>query len=231
MELCIDIGYDKKKPLYTDVRLSFARGDIINVVGDNGSGKSTLYKTLCGSIPPLRGEVPRTVTDSCMLVSDGIRPPAELLVSDIFDLLGNNAMEVRGTYPQIDSVLSVLMEQRIGSLSFGQRRILEIASALSSNKHILILDEALANLDFINRMACIQIVQGLNDCMVFNTSHDLGDVIELGGRIIFLDKHIHKFVEYEGDRTVESLRRFMEARILATANRHHVHGRGSHAKV
>ena len=42
MELRIDIGYDRKRPLYTDVCLSFVRGDIINVVGDNGSGKSTL---------------------------------------------------------------------------------------------------------------------------------------------------------------------------------------------
>ena len=81
MELRIDIGYDRKRPLYTDVCLSFVRGDIINVVGDNGSGKSTLYKTLCGSIPPLRGKVPREVTDSCMLVSDTIRPPSELLVT------------------------------------------------------------------------------------------------------------------------------------------------------
>lgn len=181
MELRIDIGYDRKRPLYTDVCLSFVRGDIINVVGDNGSGKSTLYKTLCGSIPPLRGKVPREVTDSCMLVSDTIRPPSELLVSDVFDLIGDLASTIRDAYPQISSVLGPLMGRRIGSLSFGQRRILEIASVLSSSKSILILDEALANLDFINRLACIQIVQRLDDQVVFNTSHDLGDVIELGG--------------------------------------------------
>lgn len=181
MELRIDIGYDRKRPLYTDVCLSFVRGDIINVVGDNGSGKSTLYKTLCGSIPPLRGKVPREVTDSCMLVSDTIRPPSELLVSDMFDLIGDLASTIRDAYPQISSVLGPLMGRRIGSLSFGQRRILEIASVLSSSKSILILDEALANLDFINRLACIQIVQRLDDQVVFNTSHDLGDVIELGG--------------------------------------------------
>ena len=218
MELRIDIGYDRKRPLYTDVCLSFVRGDIINVVGDNGSGKSTLYKTLCGSIPPLRGKIPREVADSCMLVSDTIRPPSELLVSDVFDLIGDSASAIRDAYPQISSVLGPLMGRRIGSLSFGQRRILEIASVLSSSKSILILDEALANLDFINRLTCIQIVQRLDDQVVFNTSHDLGDVIELGGRIIFLDRRAHAFVEYEGERTVESLRKFMGSRILTATS-------------
>lgn len=39
-----------------------------------------------------------------------------------------------------------------------------------------------------------------------------------GGRIIFLDRHAHAFVEYGGERTVESLRKFMGSRILTATS-------------
>ena len=36
--------------------------------------------------------------------------------------------------------------------------------------------------------------------------------------IIFLDRHAHAFVEYGGERTVESLRKFMGSRILTATS-------------
>ena len=40
-----------------DVSLSVAEGRFVTVVGPNGAGKSTLFKTICGIVPPVQGDI------------------------------------------------------------------------------------------------------------------------------------------------------------------------------
>jgi ABC-type multidrug transport system ATPase subunit len=209
----IDIGYNIEHPLYRDVDISFQKGEIINIIGDNGSGKSTFYRTLSGTIPPLRGQIPAEIIGACAVISDDVAPPKESRVSDIYDLLGGVSI-VESRCPEIGRKLHPCIYQTLETLSSGQRRMLEIASALVAGKKILIFDEAFGNLDFSNREMCIHLVRGLKDVTIFNTSHNLEDVVELGGKIIFLDARRSEFVAYTGARTVECIRRFMASRIL-----------------
>lgn len=210
MELRLDIGYDRKKPLLAGLVLSFESGDIINIVGDNGCGKSTLYKTIAGTLPPLKGSIPRDVIDRCSLISDKISPPSEVLVSDLTALVESDfSGRINSISPLIASSVNHLRDCRVSTLSTGQRRLLEISLALASGKRILVLDEAFSGLDCRSREACLEAIKSLNGVTIFNTSHNLEDPIALGGKILFLDASHSRLVEYGGARTVECLRQFM----------------------
>lgn len=75
------------------------------------------------------------------------------------------------------------------------------------------LDEALSGLDYRSRQACIDAVLALEGATILATSHNLEDVLALGGRILSLDAEERALVEYPGERTVEALRAFMTARM------------------
>lgn len=46
-----------KKPLFSDVNLTFSHGNCYGIIGANGAGKSTLMRILSGQLPPTSGTV------------------------------------------------------------------------------------------------------------------------------------------------------------------------------
>ena len=86
--------------------------------------------------------------------------------------------------------------------------MVEIASALSAHKEILILDEAFALLDYKNKILVVNILKDLQKTVVFNTSHNLEDVILLGGSVYILRPDTHEFLAYSGEMTVEGIRKY-----------------------
>ena len=72
-------------------------------------------------------------------------------------------------------------------LSGGQRRRVAIATVLSMEPAILVLDEPTANLDFISRRDLIDLLKGFTHTQLIAT-HDLDMVRELCGRTIVLDE-------------------------------------------
>ena len=210
MQLRLDIGYKRNVPLLIDLPISFDLGTTINIVGDNGCGKTTLYKTFAGVIPPLKGSVPHLITGSCSLISDRIQPPHEASVDDLLKLIGPQCFErLCDCSPMLADSVSLLLHSKVSALSTGQRRLLEISLVLAAGKQILLLDEAFSGLDYRSRETCLDAVKKLQGITVFNTSHNLEDVIDLGGEIFFLDAASSQLIRYDGSRTVEELRQFM----------------------
>lgn len=72
-------------------------------------------------------------------------------------------------------------------LSGGQRRRVAIATVLSMEPAILVLDEPTANLDFISRRDLLDLLKGFTHTQLIAT-HDLDMVRELCGRTIVLDE-------------------------------------------
>ena len=50
-------GYDKAKPLFSDVSFAVRRGERVLLLGPNGCGKSTLMKLLSGHLAPDGGYI------------------------------------------------------------------------------------------------------------------------------------------------------------------------------
>lgn len=210
----ISIGYSKTNMLYKDVHLSIEIGKIYNIIGENGAGKSTFYKTLIGAVPPLEGSVPMELKKKIAIVSDYVSLPDELYVNDILDFVGKQRVKnVKKNYERIYEIADSLKGQMIKKLSTGQKRMLEIFTILSSDKEILILDEACNGLDYKNRDYFLKNIKQLseqNGVTIFNTSHNLEDVVELGGSMYVLDKYSKRIHLYHGEKTVEQINLFMK---------------------
>lgn len=213
MELQLDIGY-KNNALYTDAVLSFPKKGIVTFIGENGSGKSTIYKTLLGMIPSIRGSVPSSFAEFGAIISDYVHIPEEISVADVLALLGREKVDyVKHNYCDLYNYVSKLSHLRIKVLSSGQKRIVEIFTVLSSKKKFIFLDEATNALDFKNKQLFLRYVKELSDrdVLFFHTTHDLSDVIYLGGIVYGLFKSNKKIIKYEGKLdSIDSLQRFLE---------------------
>lgn len=210
----LSIGYSKTNMLYKDVHLSIETGKIYNIIGENGAGKSTFYKTLLGAIPPLEGNVPVQLKRKIAIVSDYVSLPDELYVNDILSFIGKRHVKnVKKNYERIYEIIDSLKGQMIKKMSTGQKRMLEIFTILSSDKEILILDEACNGLDYKNKEYFLKNIKQLseqNGVTIFHTSHNLEDVVELGGAMYVLDKYSKRIQLYHGEKTVEQINLFMK---------------------
>ena len=138
------------KTVFEDVSLGLDEGDRIGVVGKNGDGKSTLLSLLAGIIEPDEGRVIRTRG-----VRVGVLGQADAL-SD------NDTVEhaVVGDTPEYEwagdarvrDIISGLAadipwQGRVGDLSGGQRRRVDLARLLIGDWDVLMLDEPTNHLD------------------------------------------------------------------------------------
>lgn len=205
----LSVGYGERA-LISGIDLSFEPGDRFCIVGDNGSGKSTLYRTIAGRLSPLGGRVSDDIAASCSIVSDAVRPPSDCTVSELCALLGEEGdNRIRMLAPGILSLIKKSADCRVSHLSLGQRRLLEIGICLAAGRSILILDEAFTGLDYRSREMCLKVVNTLSGVAIFNTSHNLEDIVDLNGLIMYIDPIEKRLFEYRGARDVRSLRCFM----------------------
>lgn len=116
-------------------------------------------------------------------------------------------------FEKLTNIISSFKNYKISELSTGQKRIVEIFVALSTKKKILILDEACNGLDFRNRNFFLDNIKDLvqnNKVSILHTSHNLEDVIDLGGNVYVLDKFNKKFCKYYGNLSITDLRTFLK---------------------
>lgn len=212
MELFLDIGY-KKNVLYTDSKICLPKNGVVSFIGENGSGKSTIYKTLLGMIPPLRGEVPFVISEQGVIVSDYVHIPEEIKIKDLFELIGSIKIDyIKDNYSELYEYVSKLKNQKVKTLSSGQRRLVEIFAVLTTKTKFVFLDEATNALDFKNKNLFLKYIKDLSekDVLFFHTTHDLSDVVYLGGKIYGLFKDKKKIVEYNGEISLDCLQKFLE---------------------
>lgn len=213
MELNLDVGY-KKNVLYTNVNLIFPNHGIVSFIGDNGSGKSTIYKTLLGMIEPIHGYVPEELGLYGAIVSDYVHIPDEVKVEEVLILLGDERNNyVNKNYKDLYEYVIALKNQKIKTLSSGQKRVVEIYAVLSTKKKYIFLDEATNALDFKNKQLFLNHVKNIaeKDVLFLHTTHDLEDVSYLGGKIYGLFKSKKKIVEYIHNKpSTDELRSFLE---------------------
>ena len=109
------------------------------LLGDNGCGKTTLAKIACGLIEPDAGSVTRNLV--CSYVAQDADEPPEGLADFALDY-GRDARELRESFRIEDD-----MPWRWGELSFGERKTLQVATALWGRPDVLVADEPTNHLD------------------------------------------------------------------------------------
>jgi cobalt/nickel transport system ATP-binding protein len=187
-----------------DVTLHIRACERVALVGPNGAGKSTLMLQLNGILRAEAGTVRLCgieLTDSSLrsirravgLVFQN--PDDQLFSPTVFDDVafgpiyqGCSEEETRGRVRR--ALAAVHMEAYIGRmshhLSVGEKKRIAIATVLSMDPEILVLDEPTAGLDPQARRNFIRLLAELDQTMLVAT-HDLAFVREICPRTVVLD--------------------------------------------
>lgn len=191
-----------RRPVLNDVSLSVQRGEVVGLLGPNGAGKTTCFYLLTGLVKPDSGRILMDgvqVTDLPMYrrarlglgylpqeasifrgmnVEDNIRAVLEVVESDreirertLDELLAEFSITHLRTTPSV-------------ALSGGERRRVEIARALASQPHFLLLDEPFAGIDPIALGDIRDLVVHLRDrgLGVLITDHNVRATLEIVDR-------------------------------------------------
>ena len=200
----------KEKAKFTAVdNVSFEvnKGEIVGFIGPNGAGKSTTIKMMTGILFPTSGEALVATfnpwnqrNDMAYKIATMFGQKSSLLshlpVIDSYRLNGaiydidkeeleNNIREIAEYFE-----ISHLLDQKVSSLSLGQRMICEVAAATLHKPEIIFFDEPTIGLDIVVKKKVRDMIRMLNKkygTTVFITSHDISDIEKLCTRIIIIN--------------------------------------------
>lgn len=186
-----------------DISFIATHGESIGIVGANGAGKSTLLMLLIGILFPTKGEVSIGHTPVTKKTLSHIRqragmvfqdPDDQLFTTTVYDDVAfgprNYKLDEEEVSRRVMKALETvgiphLKDRAPYKLSGGEKRSAAIASVLSMNPDILIMDEPTAALDPKSRRRLINLLKGFEHTKII-TSHDLDLVLELCERTIVL---------------------------------------------
>jgi len=186
------------------INLEVFRGESLGLIGPNGAGKSTLLLHLNGilqgngavkilgqevtekSLPLIRGRVGLVFQD----------PENQLFMPTVFDDVGFGPINLGMKKTEVEDVIRRALEEvdmlpslkrSSHHLSVGEKKRVAIATVLSMNPEILVLDEPSSNLDPRHRRELITLIMKLPLTKIIAT-HDLSLVAETCSRIVLLDE-------------------------------------------
>jgi ATP-binding cassette ChvD family protein len=180
--------------------LSFTlpRGGIVGVIGANGAGKTTLFRMIVGQETPDAGtlRLGETVSIGYVDQSRDALDPEKTVWDEISGgedeiVLGRKAVNSRA-YVSWFNFRGRDQQQKVGTLSGGQRNRVHLAKLLQRGCNLLLLDEPTNDLDVDTLRALEDALLDFAGCAVV-ISHDRW----------FLDRIATHMLAFEGDSHVE----------------------------
>jgi energy-coupling factor transport system ATP-binding protein len=204
----IAFSYSRGPRALESVDLSIESGASVAILGQNGAGKTTLLKMVNGLLRPdegvarLDGEDIRDTSTARLARQVGFvfqDPRTQIFLSSVEAEVTFGPKKIGMSQEQIEARLEYALEltglsshrdSHPYDLAAADRKLLAIASILSMDPRILILDEPTASLD----MAATEIVVRIVDaCLsagktVIAATHDMGFAARCFGRAVILHK-------------------------------------------
>ncbi len=191
-----------KRAVVQNVNLHIQRGEAVGLLGPNGAGKTTTFSLIAGLISPTQGKVYLDNMDITHLpmyrrsrLGIGYLPQ-EASIFRGMTVEGNirAVLEIYENDPvaredHLDSLLGEFMithlrKSQAMTLSGGERRRVEIARALASQPHFILLDEPLAGIDPIAVKDIRELISHLKerDIGVLITDHNVRETLGIVDR-------------------------------------------------
>lgn len=195
-----------------------AQGEILAVVGDNGAGKSSLIKALTGAIVPDEGTIyldgdevrfnnplsarlagietvyqelavaaQLNITQNLFLGRE-LRKPG--LAGSLFRQLDKRSMRQQASdHMHALGIRIQSIDQKVESLSGGQRQAVAVARAAAWGRKVVVLDEPTAALGVRETNQVLSLITRIRDqgLSVVIISHSMPNVFQIADRI-----HIHR---------------------------------------
>ena len=187
------------------ITFSIGESESVGLVGANGAGKSTLLKLICGLLKPLQGSIYISGTEVRKDTLAQIRRELgyvfqdadnQLFTSTVRDDVAfaprNYGYSREETEEAVGRALRAvrmegLEDRPIYRLSGGEKKLASIATVLSVQNRLLLLDEPSIALDPRNRRNLIDVINSLS-CAKLIASHDLDFIYDTCPRTILLSE-------------------------------------------
>lgn len=191
---------------------SFELGNLVALLGRNGCGKTTLLRTLGRFLKPQNGvlylnnqrieafSAKDFSTQLSIVTTERVHTPY-MKVYDLIALgrhpylgfLGKLRPEDHAAIQAILEDLEIfhLSNKEITACSDGEQQMVLLARALAQDTPIILLDEATAHLDFVNRIKIFQTLQKLareHQKLIFLASHELDIALKFAHQIILFNQ-------------------------------------------
>ena len=166
----VTIGYNRKSPVYTVREMCFKSGEIVGIMGHNGVGKSTLIRTMTGLIKPLSGDImwngrrqrAKELKKRSFLVMQDVN--YQLFSDSVRDEVMLDTEDEKACGQVLEGLgLMQYADRHPMSLSGGQKQRTAIASAMVSDKRIIVMDEPTSGLDRYHMKQVGELIQGLKN--------------------------------------------------------------------
>jgi len=197
----------RKRPVVKDVSLHVQRGEAVGLLGPNGAGKTTCFSMIAGLVKPDQGQIyfdgyeistlpmyrrarlgigylPQEASIfRGLTVEENIRAVLEITVKDSDereDILEGLLAEF---------MIAHLRRSAAITLSGGERRRVEIARALATHPHFIMLDEPLAGIDPIAVHDIRELISHLKDrnIGVLITDHNVRETLDIVDRAYIMN--------------------------------------------
>lgn len=193
----------ERYPVLCELSFTIHHGEKVALVGRNGSGKTTLLRLLAGIYGLDSGSI-RVDGQPCILFDSNVgTTPLLSTQENVFLFAALHEIDRACIAPRLDEILGLagLEAHRhtpFRDLSKGQRQRFALAVFLQTQARIVMLDEALANLDIGFVQQCDQYLAALkaSDKTVVMTLHDSAFLRRHCDRALWLEKGR---IEMDGD--------------------------------
>ncbi|KJJ84456.1 cobalt ABC transporter ATPase [Candidatus Omnitrophus magneticus] len=200
----LNYAYPDGTKALSGINLDILKGESIGLIGHNGAGKTSLLLHLNGILKGA-GEIKvagLTITKenlSTIRSKVGIvfqDPDSQLFMPTVFDDVAFGPINmglkkediINSTHRALTNVDMLGHKEKIAHhLSFGEKKRASIATILSMNPEIIVLDEPTSNLDHRHRKNIITLIKNLNMTKII-ASHDMGLIQAVCEKIIIMDK-------------------------------------------
>jgi ABC-2 type transport system ATP-binding protein len=188
------------------VSFQVASGEVFSLLGPNGAGKSTTISMISGLLRPDSGDVtvmgqsirtnPREARNAIGVVPQDIALYPDLSARENLNFWGK-MYGLRGVdlSRRVEETLAVIglterQKDRVGTLSGGMKRRVNIGAALLHHPSVIIMDEPTVGIDPQSRRHILDNVKSLNQAgmTVLYTTHYMEEADELSHHIAIVDQ-------------------------------------------
>ncbi|MDE0780399.1 MAG: LPS export ABC transporter ATP-binding protein [Alphaproteobacteria bacterium] len=196
----------RKRPVIRDVSLQVRQGEAVGLLGPNGAGKTTCFYIITGLLTPDAGSISldgHDITELPMYrrarLGIGYLPQeasifrglsVEQNIRSVLELIEPQRDRREAMLDDLLAEFSISHLRRTPALALsgGERRRVEIARALASQPHFMLLDEPLAGIDPIAVSDIRDLVKHLKNrgIGVLITDHNVRETLDIVDRAYIL---------------------------------------------
>ena len=204
----------KGKPILNRINLTINKDEHVAIIGSNGAGKSTLVQVISQEVHPLYSPDTKRllfgkerwhvlelrkkmgiVSAALQYLCSTTHPALHIVLSGFFSSIGldfhhqvTSEMEEEAFKRLREQKVEHLYDKPMRNLSSGEARRVLLARATVHNPQVMLLDEAVSNLDLPARSMYRNSVKQFSKegKTVILVTHDLSEIIEEINRVIIL---------------------------------------------